>query len=60
MRSKSILDTDYKCKVFEPILAINPEYMEEAFRVIKKQFGSIDAYLETELGLTEQSREALR
>ncbi len=60
MRSKSILDTEYKCKVFKSILATVPEYMEEAFGVIKKQFGSMDAYLETGLGLTEQSREALR
>ncbi|MFZ7104096.1 MAG: tyrosine-protein phosphatase [Peptococcaceae bacterium] len=60
MQSRSYLDTDYKYEVFKSVLAACPEYLEEAFREMRKQYGLIDAYLEMRLGLTEQRKDILK
>ncbi len=60
MKLKSILDTDYKCEIFKYVLAARTEYLEEALREMRKHYGSIDAYLETGLGLTKQLKEILK
>lgn len=60
MKMKSFLDTDYKCEVFKYVLAARPEYLEAALGGMRKQYGSIDAYLKTGLGLSKQRKEILR
>ncbi len=43
-----------------PLLAANPAYLAGTFAAIDKQYGSVDKYLATEMGLTPQRRAALR
>lgn len=38
MQSKALLDTNYKYKAFESVLAARAEYLEEALRVIGEQY----------------------
>jgi protein-tyrosine phosphatase len=43
-----------------PLLAANPAYLAGTFAVIDKQYGSVDKYLATEMGLTPKKLAALR
>jgi protein-tyrosine phosphatase len=43
-----------------PLMAANPAYLAGTFAAIDKQYGSVDKYLATEMGLTPQKRAALR
>jgi protein-tyrosine phosphatase len=43
-----------------PLLAANPAYLAGTFAAIDKQYGSVDKYLATEMGLTPRKLAALR
>lgn len=43
-----------------PLLAANPAYLAGTFAAIDRQYGSLDKYLATEMGLTPAKRAALR
>jgi protein-tyrosine phosphatase len=43
-----------------PMLAANPAYLAGTFATIDKQYGSVDKYLATEMGLTTQRLATLR
>ncbi|MDO7884566.1 tyrosine-protein phosphatase [Hymenobacter cheonanensis] len=43
-----------------PLLAANPAYLAGTFAAIDRQYGSLDKYLATEMGLTPQKQAALR
>jgi protein-tyrosine phosphatase len=43
-----------------PLLAANPAYLAGTFAAIDKQYGSVDKYLATELGLTPRKLATLR
>ena len=43
-----------------PMLAANPAYLAGTFAAIDKQYGSVDNYLTTEMGLTPKKRATLR
>lgn len=43
-----------------PLLEARPEYLAAAFNTMKSQYGSIQGYLRTGLGLTEAVRESLK
>ncbi|KAI9449146.1 protein tyrosine/serine phosphatase [Russula earlei] len=42
------------------MMAAKPLYLQATFQSIEKQYGSVDHYLETELGLTPSKRKALQ
>lgn len=44
----------------KPLLQAHPAYLEEAFRSIVREYGSVDDYLESRLGISADMREALR
>lgn len=46
--------------VLRVMLGVEPEYLESAFASIEEECGSIDAYLETRLGVDGALRERLR
>jgi protein-tyrosine phosphatase len=43
-----------------PLLAANPAYLAGTFAAIDQQYGSVDKYLTTEMGLTPQRLATLR
>ncbi|MGI4739749.1 MAG: tyrosine-protein phosphatase [Janthinobacterium lividum] len=45
---------------YRPLLAANPAYLAGTFAAIDKQYGSLDKYLATEMGLTPQKLMVLR
>lgn len=45
--------------MFDAIMKVRKEYIEETFAVIKKKYNTIDNYLEAEYGLTIEKREKL-
>jgi protein-tyrosine phosphatase len=46
--------------VVRPLMASDPAYIEAAFGAIEQKYGSLDAYLESRLGVTAQMRAAMR
>lgn len=47
-------------EVRAPLFQAAPEYLEAAFDAITQEFGSVRAYLETRLGVTEEKAAAIR
>ncbi|MBL4639948.1 MAG: tyrosine-protein phosphatase [Kordiimonadaceae bacterium] len=43
-----------------PLVGVAPDFLEEAYASIRAEYGSIDSYLETGLGLTSGRKEQLR
>jgi protein-tyrosine phosphatase len=46
--------------VIAPLMASDPAYLSEAFSAIEQRFGSLDAYIERRLGVTQDMRASLR
>jgi len=46
--------------VAKDVVAVKKEYLDATFTAIKKQYGSIDNYLKTQVGLTDNDIEALK
>lgn len=46
--------------VAKDVLSVKKEYLDATFTAIKKQYGSIDNYLKTQIGLTDKDIKALR
>ena len=46
--------------VAKDVLSVKKEYLDATFTAIKKQYGSIDNYLKTQIGLTDKNIKALR
>lgn len=44
----------------EPLVASDPAYIEAAFTALTEKYGSVDAFIENELGVTPQMRETIR
>lgn len=44
----------------EPLLASDPAYIEAAFDALDKKYGSVDAFIETKLGVTPEMKKAIR
>lgn len=44
----------------EPLLASDPAYIEAAFETLEKKYGSVDAFIEKELGVTPGMKKAIR
>lgn len=44
----------------EPLVASDPAYIESAFASLEEQYGSVDAFIEQELGVTPQMKQAIR
>lgn len=44
----------------EPLLRVEPRYLQAGFDAMRQQNGSIDAYLRDALGLTDEKREKLK
>jgi protein-tyrosine phosphatase len=42
------------------MMAANPEYLKSAFASIASKFGSVDKFLENEIGLTQDKKEELK
>ncbi|MBU6269279.1 MAG: tyrosine-protein phosphatase [Sphingomonadales bacterium] len=47
-------------EVMAPIIGVEPGYLDTAFATIRKDYGSVDAYLTKELGVGPKQRAALR
>ena len=47
-------------KMATEVMDANPRYLETAFQSLRKQFGSIDAFLYRELGMDEEAKFRLR
>jgi protein-tyrosine phosphatase len=46
--------------VAKNVMAANPEYLDATFSQIKKQYGSVDNYLKTQIGLTNDDIKKLK
>ncbi|MDE2404906.1 MAG: tyrosine-protein phosphatase [Sphingomonadales bacterium] len=46
--------------VMAPVIGVEPGYLDTAFATIRKDYGSVDAYLAKELGVGPRERAALR
>ncbi|MFX5812870.1 tyrosine-protein phosphatase, partial [Acinetobacter baumannii] len=46
--------------VAESMITVKPSYLEATWQAITKQYGSIDAFLEKELGVGKKEKEILR
>lgn len=46
--------------VVDTLMSVRPEYLEAALATIDAEYGSVDAYLDRALGLTDARRERLR
>jgi len=44
----------------EPLVASDPAYLESAFAALDEQFGGVDAFIEKELGVTPEMKQAIR
>lgn len=51
---------DVSDEILRLIMGVAPEYLDNAFAAIVEQYGSIDAFIETELGFDAARREALK
>lgn len=47
-------------ELVEPLLRSDPAYLEAAFASLEEQFGSVDAFIEEELGVTPEMKAAIR
>lgn len=47
-------------EVVEPLMVSDPAYLETALAELEKQYGSINGFLERELGVTARQRELMR
>lgn len=56
----NMLDRSYDADVYRPFMGVRRRYLETALSTVEKQSGSIDAYLEDVLGVTEEKRAALK
>lgn len=55
-----MLGKSYDDEVFRPFLGVEREFLEAAIATIERESGSIDAYLETVLGVDAEHRETIR
>lgn len=47
-------------EIMAPVIGVEPAYLDTAFATIRKDYGSVDAYLAKELGVGPRERAALR
>lgn len=59
-RFDEFLGKSYDMDVYRPFMGVRRRYLETAFDAIERESGSVDAYLERELGMTEAMRAALK
>lgn len=59
-RFNEYLGRNYDEDVFRPFMGVRLRYLETAFDTIERESGSVDAYLEADLGVTAQMHEALK
>lgn len=55
----NLLDKNYGDEVYRPFLGVRARYLETALKVIRKDAGSIDTYLENTLGVDTALRDRL-
>jgi protein-tyrosine phosphatase len=56
----NMLDRSYDADVYRPFMGVRRRYLETAFSTIESESGSLDAYLEDVLGVTEDMRADLK
>lgn len=44
----------------EPLVASDPAYIESAFAALEEDYGSVDAFIENELGVTAEMKQTIR
>ncbi len=47
-------------EVFRPMVAVDADYLRSAITAIQQEYGSVEAYLEKRLGVTETTKETVR
>lgn len=52
---RALLDPS-EVEVIEALLDVRPEYLQSAFDAMKERYGSIDAYIQKGLGISDQER----
>ncbi|MCI4646515.1 MAG: tyrosine-protein phosphatase [Hyphomonadaceae bacterium] len=55
-----MLGKAYAADVYRPFLGVRRRFLETAFDTIEKEAGSVDAYLEGTLGVTQEMRDAMK
>jgi len=59
-RFDKFLGRNYDADVYRPFMGVRRRYLETALDTIENESGSVDAYLETELGMTADMRTDLK
>jgi len=59
-RMNAALNLRAEPQALAPMIGVQPDFLDSAFDEIESRSGSVDAYLDSELGLTDERREALR
>ncbi|MGD8191932.1 tyrosine-protein phosphatase [Brevibacillus ginsengisoli] len=57
---KPYLKDEISVEIFTAIMEVRKEYLQAALDEIKNEYGSVDKYLEKELGLTKKKRKQLQ
>ena len=65
MKESAAANSDYAAlaqlpwETIEPLMASDPTYIESAFAALEERHGSVDAFIEQELGVTPQMKEKI-
>lgn len=51
---------DLPWETVEPLLASDPAYIESAFAALEEKYGSVDAFIENELGVTADMKQQIK